>query len=74
MSSILRASPSDISEEKRQILAPLIPPAKLGGRPRKWPMRKIVNAVFYVVRTGCQWRLLPHGFPPWSSVYHYFRL
>ena len=37
-------------------------------------MHKILNAVFYVVRTGCQWRLLPHDFPPWSTVHHYFRL
>jgi transposase len=40
----------------------------------KWSMHKILNAVFYVVRTGCQWRLLPHDFPPWSTVHHYFRL
>jgi putative transposase len=66
--------PSDLSDCEWEILAPLIPPAKPGGRRRKWPMHKILNAVFYVVRTGCQWRLLPHDFPPWSTVHHYFRL
>src|SRR5215207_6073022 len=65
--------PSDLSDREWEILAPLIPPAKPGGRPRKWPMQKILNAVFYVLRTGCQWRLLPRDFPPWSTVHHYFR-
>jgi putative transposase len=66
--------PSDLSDHEWEILAPLIAPAKPGGRPRKWSMHKILNAIFYVVRTGCQWRLLPHDFPPWSTVHHYFRL
>ena len=65
--------PSDLSDCEWEILAPLIPPAKPGGRRRKWPMQRILNAVFYVARTGCQWRLLPHEFPPWSTVHHYFR-
>ena len=64
--------PSDLSDQEWGILAPLIPPARPGGRPRKWPMRTILNAVFYVVRTGCQWRLLPRDFPPWSTVHHYY--
>jgi putative transposase len=66
--------PSDLSDREWEILAPLIPPAKPGGRPRKWPMQKILNAVFYVLRSGCQWRLLPRDFPPWSTVHHYFRM
>jgi putative transposase len=74
MISPLCPYPSDLSDQEWKILAPLIPPAKAGGRPRKWPMHKILNAIFYVVRTGCQWRLLPHDFPPWSTVHHYFRL
>ena len=65
--------PSDLSDQEWEILAPLIPPAKPGGRRRKWPMQRILNAVFYVVRSGCQWRLLPRDFPPWSTVHHYFR-
>ena len=74
MSSALRPYPSDLSAQEWKILAPIIPPAKAGGRPRKWPMQKILNAIFYMVRSGCQWRLLPHDFPPWSTVHHYFRL
>jgi len=74
MSSALRPYTSDLSAQEWKILAPIIPPAKAGGRPRKWPMQEILNAIFYVVRTGCQWRLLPHDFPPWSTAHHYFRL
>jgi len=53
---------------------PLIPPAKPGGRPRKWPMCKVLNAVFYLLSSGCQWRMPPREFPPWSTVHHYFRV
>ena len=66
--------PSDLSDCDWGILAPLIPPAKPGGRRRKWPMRKMLNAHFYLLRSGCQWRMLPREFPPWSTVHHYFRL
>ena len=51
----------------------LIPPAKSAGRPRKYDMREIVNAIFYVLRSGCAGRYLPHDFPKWAPVYHYFR-
>ena len=54
-------------------LEPLIPPAKFGGRPRKYPMREILDAIFYLLRAGCAWHLLPHEFPCWKTVYHYFR-
>ena len=74
MSSLLCPYPSDLSDQEWEILAPLIPPAKPGGRPRKWPMRKILNAIFYLLRSGCQWRMLPREFPPWSTVHDYFRL
>ena len=53
--------------------APLAPP-NANGRPRVHPLREILDAVCYVVRSGCTWRLLPHDFPPWKTVYHYFRL
>src|ERR687889_2626691 len=43
------------------------------GRPRVYPLREILDAIFYVLRSGCSWRLLPHGFPPWKTVFHYFR-
>ena len=47
--------------------------SKATGRPRVYPLRDIINAIFYVLRSGCSWRLLPHDFPPWRSVYHCFR-
>lgn len=65
--------PTDLSEKEWAVLEPLIPPPKLGGRPCKYSRREIVNAIFYVLRTGCQWRALPHDFPDWQAVYHYFR-
>ena len=68
-----RAYPSDLSDAEWQVIAPLIPPAKPGGRPREVDLREIVNAIFYVTRSGCAWRMLPHDFPPWSTVHHYFR-
>ena len=64
--------PSDLTDEQWAILEPLIPPAKPGGRPRKYPMRRILDALFYLAREGCRWRALPHDFPPWKSVYNYF--
>ena len=60
--------PSDLRDQEWAILEPLIPPAKPGGRPRTVNMREVINAILYVDRTGCQWRALPHDFPPWSTV------
>jgi transposase len=68
-----RRYPSDLTDQQWAILEPLIPPAKEGGRPRTTDMRNVLNALFYVDRTGCQWRALPHDFPPWSTVWSYFR-
>ena len=68
-----RDYPSDVSNAEWKILEPLIPPAKEGGRPRTTDMREVLNAIFYVDRTGCQWRALPHDFPPWSTVWSYVR-
>ena len=65
--------PSDVTEAQWVVLEPLIPEALPGGRPRKYPMRDILNALFYVAREGCSWRALPHEFPPWKTVYNYFR-
>src|SRR6266568_1599131 len=65
--------PSDLTDQEWARLSPLIPPAKEGGRPRTTDMRDVLNALFYVDRTGCQWRALPHDFPPWSTVWSYFR-
>jgi transposase len=52
---------------------PLFPPSFRRGRPRQWPVRRIVDAIFYVVRGGIAWRMLPSDYPPWKTVYHYFR-
>ena len=63
---------TDLNEAQWQLLKPLIPLPKPGGRPAKYSRRDIVNALLYVLRSGCPWRLLPHDFPPWKSVYGYF--
>ena len=65
--------PTDLTEAEWTILAPLIPAAKPGGRPRTTDMREVVNAILYNLRSGCQWRMLPKEFPPHQTVYHYFR-
>src|ERR671910_2669797 len=64
-----------LSDDQYQVLEPLIPPAKPGGRPRTTDMRRLLDGLFYLVRTGCQWRNLfpPPAFPPWPTVYGYFR-
>jgi putative transposase len=64
---------TDLSDEEWWILEPLIPEAKPGGRPRAHDTRELLDAIFYAVRGGCAWRLLPHEFPPWQTIYHYFR-
>ncbi len=65
--------PTDLSDAEWRCLEPYLPAPRATGRPRLYPLREIINAIFYVVRSGCSWRLLPHDFPPWRSVYHYFR-
>lgn len=64
---------TDLSDTQWAVAGPLLPPAKPGGRPRTTCLRAVLDAVFYLLRTGCQWRLLPRCFPPWSTVHHYFR-
>lgn len=63
---------TDLTDDQWTIVAPLIPPAKSGGRPRTTDMRRTFDACLYVVKTGCQWRQLPKDFPPWRTVYEYF--
>ena len=63
---------SDLSDEEWGLLAPLIPKPKRGGRPRSVNMREVLNAIFYVLKTGCQWSMLPRDFLPKGTVYHYF--
>ena len=63
--------PSDLTDEQARIILPLIPVSKV-GRPRTVDIRVALNAIFYVLRSGCQWDMLPHDFPPKSTVYDYF--
>lgn len=63
---------SDVTDAEWAWLAPLIPPPKRGGRPRSVNMREVLNAIFYVVKSGCQWEMLPHDFPAKGTVYEYF--
>ena len=67
-----KAYPTDLTDKEWELLEPLIPPPKPGGRPRTADMREVVNATFYQLRSGGAWRLLPHDFPNWSTVYGYF--
>src|SRR3954465_15278518 len=64
--------PSDVTDEQWPLIEPHLPAARPGGRPRKTDMRDVVDAVFYILRTGCQWRYLPVDFPPKSTVWRYF--
>ena len=63
---------TDLSDAEWQLIATLLPAARATGRRREWPMREIVNAIFYVLRGGITWRLLPKDFPPWQTVYRWF--
>jgi putative transposase len=65
---------TDLSDAEWECIEGLLPTPENEGRPRLHSLREILNAIFYVVRSGCAWRLLPHDFPPWKTVYHYFRL
>jgi len=68
-----RRYPSDLSDEEWLLLEPHLPAPKRRGRPRLHSRRQNVNAVLYVLKSGCQWRMLPREFPPWKTVFHYFR-
>jgi putative transposase len=65
---------TDLTDREWELLGPLIPPAKPGGRPRSTDERELLNAIFYMLRAGGAWRLLPHDFGiPWETVYAYTR-
>src|SRR3954447_3131274 len=72
------AYPSDLTDAQWALIEPLVPVRSTrgkgtrGGRPPKFPRRRIVDAILYLDRTGCSWRQLPHDFPPWDTVYFYF--
>jgi len=72
MSTSRRAYPTDLTDEQWEIIKALLPSAKYGGRPRKVDLREVINAIFYLIRSGCQWDMLPRDFPPKSTVYEYF--
>lgn len=65
--------PTDLTDEQWQAVSRLIPAAKPGGRPRTTSMRDVLNALFYLARTGCAWRMLPKDYPPKDTVYTYFK-
>jgi transposase len=64
--------PTDLTDREWELIQSYVPQAKPGGRPEKYPKREILNGIFYILRGGCAWRLLPHDFPPWQLVYQYF--
>ena len=73
MATIQINYPCNLSDDQFDLIFPLIPPPKSGGRPREVDIRAVINAIFYVLCTGCPWRWLPHDYPPSGTVYHYFR-
>ncbi len=68
-----KAYPSDLTDAQWRLIAPLIPEAKPGGRPRKYQMREVLNGLLYLVREGCSWRALPHDLPHWKTCYNFLR-
>src|SRR6516165_11370334 len=64
--------PSDVTDAQWPLIESLLPPARPGGRPRKTDLRDVLDAILYILRTGCQWRYLPVDFPPKSTVWRYF--
>lgn len=69
-----KSYPSDLTDAEWRMIEEVLPAAKGGrsGRPRKYPLREIWNAIFYQLRTGCAWRYLPHDFPPYTDVWEHF--
>lgn len=68
-----QAYPTDLNDNQWALIAPLFPERKaLRGRPRTWTYREIIDAILYIVRGGCGWRLMPHDFPPWQTVFGYY--
>ena len=59
--------PSDLTNSQWKLVAPLIPPVKPGGRPRKYDMREVLNGILYINSEGCRWRALPHDLPHWTN-------
>ena len=64
---------TDLTDVQWELIAPMIPDARAGGRPRKATSRELIDAILYFLRAGAAWRLLPHDLPPWQTVYYYLR-
>jgi len=73
MAKSRQAYPTDLNDTEYRLVEQLLPPPSKMGRPREHSYREILEAIFYIVRSGCAWRLLPHDFPSWKTVYTYFR-
>jgi putative transposase len=65
--------PTDLSDEEWSYIEPHLPAPNAPGRPRLHTLREVLDAIFYILRSGCAWRLLPNDFPPWKTIHHYFR-
>jgi putative transposase len=65
--------PTDLNDKEWTVIEPYVPKPKTGGRPASHDRREIINAIAYILRSGCAWRLMPHDLPPWTTVYDYFR-
>ncbi len=65
--------PTDLNDQQWTLIQPMLPSKQTKrGRPRTWTLREILNAIFYILRSGCAWRLMPHDLPPWQTVYGYY--
>src|SRR5260370_2288361 len=71
-SRIVTRYQTDLTDAEWRVIAPHLPKPSATGRPREWPMREIINGIFYVTRAGCPWRLLPNDLPPWGTIYRWF--
>src|SRR6476469_4893407 len=71
-SRIVTRYQTDLTDEEWRVIAPHLPKPCATGRPREWPMREIINGIFYVMRAGCPWRLVPRDLPPWGTIYRWF--
>ena len=74
MAKSKQAYPTDLNDKEFAVIAPYLPAPAATGHPRKHAWRTILNAIFYLTRSGCAWRMLPRDLPPWKTIYHYFRL
>jgi len=74
MTKSKQAYPTDLNDTQWLKIQPYLPGEAQIGRPREHSWRIILNSIFYILQSGCSWRMLPHDLPPWQTVYHYFRL